>query len=420
MKSIRLRYLAEVNPATKEFDALADDAELTFMPLETVWADGRHDASRMAVKSDVTMGYTRFRDGDVLLPKVTPTFQAGRVARVEGLAGGVGAGTTELHVLRARRGIDPRYVAYALRSKHFIEEGVTAFQGVAGLQRVPERFVRDFEVADLSLTEQRRIADFLDTQTSKIDLLIDAHRRQVMTLDERIVQYARRLTTVGLSPHPATRATGIAWMPEMSVDWTLWRVGHAFRTSSGTTPPSTERQYYDGSIPWVNTGDLRDGPVDQPAKSVTALALATYSSLRLYQPGALVVAMYGATIGRLGILTQAACVNQACCVLHSPSSVQVSYAFYWFLAHRSHIVALGEGGGQPNISQEAVRSLRIPAPTLVEQDVIVEAIGQRAEHAEDLTRTVERQIALLIERRQALITAAVTGQLDVTTARGVE
>ena len=178
MTTVPLRHLAEINPATPEFDSLLPDADVLFLPLETVWSDGRADQSRRAPKSAVASGYSRFRGGDTVCPKVTPTFQAGRSMRADS----VGAGTTELHVLRPRPGVDPRWITYAVRSKHFLDEGVTAFQGVAGLQRVPHEFVANFKVADIRFAEQRRIADFLDDRVARIDQIITARERQAELL----------------------------------------------------------------------------------------------------------------------------------------------------------------------------------------------------------------------------------------------
>lgn len=126
------------------------------------------------------------------------------------------------------------------------------------------------------------------------------------------------------------------------------------------------------------------------------------------------MAMYGATIGRVGILGVPATVNQACCVLFEPTTVLAGFVFYWFWAHRTEIAAMGEGGGQPNISQNLVRSLRIPAPTLEEQRIIVGRIEKEREATEGLLAELGRQVELLREHRQAIVTAAVTGQLVVT------
>jgi type I restriction enzyme S subunit len=179
MRTVAMRHLVEINPPTPQMDWLSDTDRVTFAPLEVVWADRRLELSRTRPVGEVRSGYTRFLDGDVLVPKVTPTFQAGRSAIAGKLASGVGAGTTELHILRPKSGVDARYVRYGALSSPFLQEGVTAFQGVAGLQRVPDEFVRNFRVVERPLYEQRRISDLLDDQITQIDNIISARGRQL-------------------------------------------------------------------------------------------------------------------------------------------------------------------------------------------------------------------------------------------------
>ncbi|MFE1607772.1 restriction endonuclease subunit S [Streptomyces albidoflavus] len=416
MTTVRLRHLAQVNPLTPAFDRLSDGDELTFLPMEAVWPGSRLDTTRRRTKASVATGYTRFQDGDVLVPKITPTFEAGRSVLISGLLGGVGTGTTELHVVRPGPQIDPRFLLYAVSTHSFLKLGQAEMYGVAGQQRVPDTFLRDLPVALPSLEEQRRIADFLDAETARIDQLTAASHRQFGLINERFTESIRVLTTTaGLGE---VTPTGISWMPAMASSWKLMKIGRCFATSSGTTPRSSDANYYDGPHFWVNTGDLRDGAIEQPKKTVTDTALAVYPTLKIYAPESLVVAMYGATTGRVGILKVPACVNQACCVLSELGPLSSRYAFFWFRAHREEVLKLASGGGQPNISQDLVRSLRIPAPSRYEQDEIVdqaeslESMSSRQQHLQ------VRRAELLAERRQSLITAAVTGQFDVSTASG--
>jgi restriction endonuclease S subunit len=146
------------------------------------------------------------------------------------------------------------------------------------------------------------------------------------------------------------------------------------------------------------------------------MALTDHSALALYPAGTLLVAMYGATVGRAGILAVGATVNQACCALQSRGILSPKYAFYWLLAHRSEIMTLASGGGQPNISQDVVRGLRIPAPPWDEQLELAAALDESAEQADLARASLTGSVELLNEYKQSLITAAVTGEFDVTTA----
>lgn len=184
MRGLRLRYLANINPSTPEFEAASDPTEVTFVPLESVWPRA-FDVCRTRPKSEVAVGYTRFRDGDVLVPKITPTFEADRSTIARGLLNGFGAGTTELHVVRPGPGVDGRYVSYLMSSHPLLKGGEAEMIGVAGQKRVPDAWLRDLLVPVADLARQGAIADFLDTETDRLDALVMKKRRMSALLQER-------------------------------------------------------------------------------------------------------------------------------------------------------------------------------------------------------------------------------------------
>lgn len=352
----------------------------------------------------------RLRAGDLLLSR------SGTIGRsltvTSGLEGATFAGY--LIRFRPRCTVDSSFLGYAVRSAHFLGQ-VEADAVVSTIQNFnAERYARTLLWVP-RLEEQRRIVEFLNDQVAHIDQAVACRRRQAELVELRGKELARALTTFGDAPDSVIE-TGIDWMPLMSAEWTLWKIGQVFFTSSGTTPSSDEPAYFEGPYPWIQTGDLRDGAVRKTRSSVTLAALSSYSTLALYDPGALVVAMYGATVGRLGILQTRACVNQACCVLTRPTRISTEYAFYWFLAHRKEILGLASGGGQPNISQEIVRNLRVPAPDIDQQLRLVAILREHENFARALVGQLGESILMLEERKRALITAAVTGEFDVSTA----
>lgn len=168
---IKLHHVAQVNPSTAEFDRLSPDAEIPFVPLEAVWRDGVL-LSRRRPRSEVQTGFTRFREGDILVPKITPTFQADRSVIAEGVEGGIGAGTTELHVVRVGSDVDVRYIRYLFSTRPFLHGGEAEMIGVAGQKRVPDEWLRQQSIFVSSQPRQRAIADFLDAETARIDALI--------------------------------------------------------------------------------------------------------------------------------------------------------------------------------------------------------------------------------------------------------
>ena len=126
----RLRHLAKVNPSTPAFSRLDDDSEVTFLPMENIWPGPRLNLSEIRSKSAVESGYTRFQDGDILIPKITPTFEAGRAVLIKGLRGGLGAGTTELHVLRPGERLDPRFLLHVINTQGYSNNTVTVWDSL--------------------------------------------------------------------------------------------------------------------------------------------------------------------------------------------------------------------------------------------------------------------------------------------------
>jgi len=164
--------------------------------------------------------------------------------------------------------------------------------------------------------------------------------------------------------YPKYKPSGVEWLGDLPEHWETWKLTHAFALiESGTTPKTDKLEYYDGGeIPWINTGDLNDGELDDCGKRITGKALADHTSLRMYPAGSLLIAMYGATIGKLAMLRFPATVNQACSVFSGTSPIVSKFMFYWFLGLRQQILSLATGGGQPNVSQDILRTLRVACP----------------------------------------------------------
>ena len=214
--------------------------------------------------------------------------------------------------------------------------------------------------------------------------------------------------------YPKYKPSGVEWLGEVPEHWDVWKLAHAFALiASGTTPKTDNREYYDdGDIPWVNTGDLNDGELEDCGKRITARALADHSSLKLYPAGSLLIAMYGATIGKLAMLRFPATVNQACCVFAGASPIVSKFMFYWFLGLRQQILSLATGGGQPNVSQDILRTLRVGCPDQAEQTKIASFLDRETSKIDGLVGEQRRLIELLKEKRQAVISHAVTKGLN--------
>ena len=152
--------------------------------------------------------------------------------------------------------------------------------------------------------------------------------------------------------------------------WEWVRLVNIGDWGAGATPSRTHPEYYGGNIPWLKTGDLTDSYIDAIPETITELALEK-TSVRLNPAGSVLIAMYGATIGKLGILSIAATTNQACCACFPLGGLDNKYLFYFLMAQKPVFIKQGEGGAQPNISKEKIVSTLMPVPPLEEQRRIV-------------------------------------------------
>lgn len=208
--------------------------------------------------------------------------------------------------------------------------------------------------------------------------------------------------------------SGIKWIGEIPEHWESWKISHAFkRIGSGTTPESGNPIYHEnGTINWLNTGDLNDGILEFCSKKVTEKALKDYSSLKIFPAGSLVMAMYGATIGKTCIINFETTTNQACCVFCKSDIIDVNFLQYWFIGNKEHIINLAIGGGQPNISQNILKDIRIWCPDISEQIELTNYLDHKTTQIDTLISKKQQFIILLQEERTAVINQAVTKGLD--------
>jgi len=208
--------------------------------------------------------------------------------------------------------------------------------------------------------------------------------------------------------------SGIDCLGKIPKHWEMKKLNWCFDLiGSGTTPKADDEEYYNnGKFNWLLTGDLNDGEIWETSKKITPKALNDYSTLKEYPENSLVIAMYGATIGKLGLLKLPTTVNQACCVLAKPIHFHNLFAFYLLLAARKEIINMSYGGGQPNISQEIIKSFRVPTPPLTEQAAIASFLDRKTIEIDQLIVDKKRLIELYEEEKTAIINQAVTKSID--------
>ena len=188
--------------------------------------------------------------------------------------------------------------------------------------------------------------------------------------------------------------------------WVECQLGQVFETSSGGTPKRGNPKYYqNGTIPWLKSGELNNYIIYNAEEFITEEAL-NNSSAKIFPKGSLLIALYGATVGKLGILDFASATNQAVCCIYQNVNYNKNFLFYYLLLKKEYLVNQGKGGAQPNISQEIIKALLIPFPPLNEQRRIVEKIESEFKKIDKGLEYLEQAKELIKQYRQSVLKSA--------------
>ncbi|EAL0412413.1 type I restriction endonuclease [Campylobacter jejuni subsp. jejuni] len=257
------------------------------------------------------------------------------------------------------------------------------------------------------LKEQERIVGILDFAFSKIDENIKKAKENLANIDE-LMQSALQKAF-----NPLNDDTKENYQLPQSWEWkSLGEIGN---TSSGGTPLRNKKEYWEnGSIKWLKSGELNDGYIDFIEENITEEAIEN-SSAKIFQKGTLLIAMYGATAGRLGILNLDSATNQAVCAFLHKDNKNIKFLekflFYFLFFIRDKIIKDSFGGAQPNISQTYIKNLQIPLPPLQEQEQIAKHLDFVFEKAKALKELYTKELKDYEELKQSLLDKAFKGEL---------
>ena len=248
-------------------------------------------------------------------------------------------------------------------------------------KRIVKEIIRCFSVVEILEKEKIDLQLTIEQTKSKIlDLAIHGKLVPQDPTDEPASELLKRI-------NPKAEITcDNPQYGKLPNGWCETLLGNIGTWQSGATPSRLRKEYYGGSIPWLKTGDLNDGIVQSIPECITERALEE-TSVKLNPAGSILIAMYGATIGRIGILSKPATTNQACCacVDYLPEK---KFLFYFLLANRENFIAMGGGGAQPNISKEKIIHTHIPLPPQQEQQRIVAKIEELFAQLDNITSSL--------------------------------
>lgn len=356
-------------------------------------------------------GYAEARPGDVLFGKLRPYLAKSFLVDRPSYA------STEFLCLRPLPGTDSRWLAYVSQSRPFVEWATATADGTK-MPRTSWERLRGFRVVIPPLAQQRAIADFLDTETARIDALIAQKRRLIELLD------AMRMSIVtdgvrGVLAGIEQEATKLPWLESRAVGWREAKLTLVARLGTGHTPSRKHPEWWvDCTIPWITTGDVAQMRSDQiefitnTREAISELGLQNSSAV--VHPAGTVVLCRTASAGYSAIMgcdmaTSQDFVTWTCGPLLLPR-----YLLLCLRAMRQDLLGrLAMGSTHKTIYMPDIESLRIPLPSVAQQESIVEDVWGRLGPIHQAMDAISKQIDLLVEHRHALITAAVTGELSV-------
>jgi type I restriction enzyme S subunit len=323
--------------------------------------------------------------------------------------------------LRPRHGTDGRFLLWWARSAF----GSGLFASIAtgaNIYHLSAERVRALSVTLPALEEQRRIAHFLDAESSRIDQTLDMSRRlRDRLLERRSVGVVAAVSGV---EYTERRASVLPWLQTVPTCWQEVRLGLLARMGSGHTPSRSRPEWWlDCTIPWITTGEVqqvRDDRTDELTETrekISAVGLAN-SAAELHPKGTVVLCRT-ASAGYSAVMGKDMATSQDFATWTCGPRLDPFYLLWCLRAMRPDLLGrLAMGSTHKTIYVPDLQALKVPLPPIDEQRKIVERIRAQNRGIDRLVDAVETQLALLAERRQALITAAVTGQFDVSTASG--
>lgn len=386
---IPLRYLAALNPPTPEIGRFGPDEAVTFLPLEAVQPDGRLDVSRRRFIREGVNSYNIVREGDILLPKVTPSFEHNRVVVARGLHNGLAMASTEVHLLRPFSPDLTDLLHYRLRAADVQAQGRADMIGVAGLKRVPERTLGNVRVAAEILARAGEIVASLDCSIDNMSRL----RARLSVLEAFAVEAHKSLIEEAISGCSAPAVP-------------IWSVVDERRpVMYGIVLPGP---HVPGGVPLVKGGDVERGQLDPATMSRVASEVdARHARSRLRAGDVLVTirGSFGAVVVATDRLDGANITQDTARISPGPRVLSTWLAFALQAPSvRAQMDARATGAGVKGVNIRDLRRIRIPVPPLIEQEKIVGHLDVSLERLKKLVVDARQMQGLLDDYRDSLIT----------------
>lgn len=413
----RLKYVATVNDDVLHEDT-DDDYPLQDIDIGNVNSSGSiQDPLTYTFKDVPSRARRQVRDGDIIVSCVRTYLQA--IAHIKNPPANLVVSTGFAVVRPSRAFLNPNFAIFALRDPLFLTEIEKRSVGVS-YPAINASDLADISISLPSIREQHAIADYLNRETTRLEALIGEKQRVLSLLGEKRRALVTRAVTRGLDPNVSIRNSGFPWLGEIAAHWEVVALRFLVDLTSGATPDTGKPEYWDGEIPWVTPKDMKRNEITDSRDHVSELALSE-CVLRLIEPCAVLIVVRGMILAHsfpAAPNTRPVTINQDMKALRCCPRLTSHYLRDFFHGLEQHIVSLADSSahGTRKLDSEVLGRLGVPLPPLSEQRQIVTYIAEATSNLNALQSAIEGSIALLKERRTALIAATVTGQIDVRSA----
>jgi type I restriction enzyme S subunit len=421
-KLVTILDACEVNPPKPSKDFLPADAPVTFVPMPAVDADlGAITNPQIKPYLEVRNGFTSFRDGDVIMAKITPCMENGKAAIIYGMKNGIGFGSTEFHVMRSRGEILPEYLYYYIRQESFRNEAESHFTGSVGQKRVPADFIKQRVIPLPPLAEQKRIVARVEAllthvnaareRLSRVPLIMKKFRLAVLAAayDGRLTEGWRENNHSHQFSINREEIGDIGYCPELPLSWQLEKLKRVCEIIVDC-PHSTPKWTQNGEI-CLRTTNFKPGYLD--LSEIRYVSHDTYleriSRLEPFEND-IVYSREGGILGIACIIPKGlkTCLGQRMMLLRINQKISNPEFILNFLNSPVILKTVKEltgGTSSPHLNVADVKNFHIPLPPLAEQHEIVRRVGLILERADAFDQEV-----LAAGRRCERLTQAVLGK----------
>lgn len=416
--TLAIKHVAQLNPSKSCISIENMKGMCSFIPMEKLKFNSLC-LDEIKDVTDVYNGYTYFENEDILIAKVTPCFENKNMVVAHDLNNGIGFGSSEIYVLRCNDIINNDFLFYRLQEDNFMSIAEGAMTGAGGLKRVPSEVLNNFKFGLPSKKEQSIIVDFLKHETAKIDKLIEKQQQLIELLKEKRQAVISHAVTKGLNPDVPMKASGVEWLGEVPDHWIIAQL--KFNTLEMQTGPFGSQlhaeDYVVDGIPLINPAHMNAGMIiPDPKVSVDEATQERLGRHKLSE-GEIIFSRRG-ELGRCAVVkknNEGWLCGTGSLKAKLTKKIIPDYAYTLISSEGiiSELTLESKGSTMANLNTETLGRIRLPVPPISEQEEILDYIKIISNKYDYLIRSADTAIRLMQERRTALISAAVTGKIDV-------